>query len=638
MIVMKINLPSLFALIFLCFTVTVNGQSNKKTAKILTKANALIKASKYEAANQWLLKNIEKYPDNEKFSAALITNYINQQKYAEAEPFVRALKNKTNPPSSKAHFTLYTCLKNQKKYTEAKAEIEAFMSYQQKGTKPYQLGKTELKQITTIDSLLKNQLNIPFDNIGQNINTQNAENLPFFTADGKILFSRIVNGQEDLFISTLTDTGFIKAKPLVSLNTPANEGAQCISPDGNFIFFTGCERRDGYGRCDIYVSVKKENGWSQAKNLGSNINSEARETQPCISADGKTLFFASNRKGGYGKSDLYRSTYENNAWSTPVNLGDKINSKGEEESPYIHPDGNSLYFISSGHPGMGGKDIFFSQFVDGQWQTPKNLGYPINQEGDEYGLFVDINGNSGYFASDSYDDSYGLLDIYSFPLPEAYKPDPISFVKLIVRDAETKKLIAARSTLIDLEDGRKLQKTTNLEGESIQLVNPKKEYSLSVKYDGYIFHSENIQFQEIAQSYEPFIYEIFLQKVEIPLENETAETSNPIVLNNIFFESGSYDLLEKSNFELESIANFMKENQKVNIQFVGHTDNVGQEKDNLELSEKRALAVKNAIINMGIDASRMTGIGKGESQPIDSNETEEGRKNNRRTEMIIRYE
>ncbi len=635
---MKIKFTLLLILLFSCNAVITQAQSDKKVAKILAKSNKLIKASKTDEANQWLEKNINEYPANEKLLTALVTNYLNNEQFEKAEPHLKTLKNISNPPNSRVHFTYYNSLKQQKKYEEATSEIKEFLGYQNQGSKSHELGLAELKQLNTIDSLLNNQVDIPFDNIGQNINTINAENLPFFTADGKILFSRIVNGQEDLFISTLTDTGFIEAQPLVNLNTPANEGAQCISPDGNFIFFTGCERRDGYGRCDIYVSVKKQDGWSQPKNLGSNINSEARETQPCISADGKTLFFSSNRKGGYGKSDLYRSTYVNNGWTTPVNLGDKINSKGEEESPYIHPDGNSLYFISSGHPGMGGKDIFYSHFKDGQWETPKNLGYPINQEGDEYGLFVDINGNSGYFASDSYDDSYGLLDIYSFPLPEAYKPDPISFVKVIVRDAETKKLISATSSLIDLEDGRKLQKTTNLEGESIQLVNPKKEYSLTVRHDGYIFHSENIQFEEIAKSYEPFTYEIFLQKVEVPTESEPTETSDPIVLNNIFFESGSFELLEKSNFEIKSIASFMKENEKVRIQFVGHTDNVGQENDNLALSEKRALAVKNALVAKGIESERMTGIGKGETQPIDSNETESGRKNNRRTEMIIQYE
>lgn len=630
---------------FLCFSLFAIvsipsnsfAQSEKKVKKIIAKSNKQKVAFKFDKANEILSKAIKKYPQNESLIYELCANYIESGKLTKAEPYLRKLYSLQDPPDPKAAYSLYVCYKEQKKYEKARKIMEAFVEQHPYGSKENILGEKELAYLNTVDSLKKASLDITFSNLGKSINTEHAENLPFFSADGRIIFSRIINNQEDIYISKKTAGGFEEAVPLDAVNTEANEGSQCISPDGNFLFFTGCERRDGYGRCDLYVSFRKGDDWSSPKNLGANINTSARETQPCISADGNTLYFVSNRPGGFGKDDIYRSEYNGSSWQKPVNLGPSINTEASEESPYIHPDAKSLYFISNGHRGMGGKDIFYSKKIDDVWQKPENLGYPINQEGNEYGLYVDLNGNKAYYASDSYGDSYGLLDIYSFELPEKYKPDPISFVKVLVRDAETKEIINAIISITDLDTGDNTKTATNAEGEAIRLVNPKSDYNLSVKKLDYVFHSEHVQFKSIAKVYDPIEYEVFLNKIKSdPVE--TIEAPKAIVLKNIFFESGSYNLLDRSNYEIQTIVDFLKENPSAQIKFLGHTDNVGSDSDNLELSDKRAKAVLNAVQSKGVDVNRLSSQGMGETQAIDTNETDQGRQNNRRTEMIIRYE
>lgn len=218
---------------------------------------------------------------------------------------------------------------------------------------------------------------MPFEpfNLGPSINSTDHEYLPSLTADGRTLvFTRRIMGQEDLFESTRRDTGWTKAVPLTEINTRDNEGAHCISADGNLLLFTACNRTSGLGSCDIFYSQKIDGRWRAPGGIGKPINSEFWESQPSLSADGRTLFFASDRPGGYGGSDIWVSYLDaSNRWTNPVNLGNTVNTTGSDQSPFLHPDGVTLYFSSDGHPGMGGTDLYFTRWDGKKWSTPVNL-------------------------------------------------------------------------------------------------------------------------------------------------------------------------------------------------------------------------------------------------------------------------
>ncbi len=481
---------------------------------------------------------------------------------------------------------------------------------------------------------------VPFDptNLGPNVNTADYEYFPVLTADRQTLvFTRNkrrtagMDFQEDFYISFLNSEGeWGMAMNLGDpINTDDNEGAQTITADGQQLFFTGCNRKGGMGSCDIYRSVREGRSWSRPENLGAPVNSNKWESQPSISSDGKTLYFASNREGGKGGSDIYVTRLgANGLWTDPRNLADSINTDGAEETPFIHPDGRTLYFTSDGHVGMGGKDIYVVRMKDdGTWGTPKNLGFPINTHKDEMGLFVDATGALAYFASDR-EGGQGKLDIYSFPLYDAVRPTPVTYVKGVVKDRDSKRPLGARFELIDLSTSQTVveSRSDRVSGEFLVCLPVGHDYGLNVSKDGYLFHSENFSLTTMADEGKPYRMNVELQPIEF---------GKSVVLRNIFFETGSFDLKPESTAELEKLLAFMEQNPKIRIEIGGHTDNVGQRQDNQVLSENRANAVRLYLQDKGIDAARMTHKGYADMEPVDTNDTAEGRARNRRTEFKV---
>ncbi|TCC90414.1 hypothetical protein EZ428_14160 [Pedobacter frigiditerrae] len=469
-------------------------------------------------------------------------------------------------------------------------------------------------------------------NMGFYVNSSDRDYFPALTADGQtIIFTRVVKGNEDFFISTKKDNEWQKAIPLSNkINTPNfNEGAQSISPDGKYLFFTGCNRPDGLGRCDIYVSRKEGNDWGKAINLGKVINSEHWESQPSISPDGSTLYFVSNRPGGIGGYDIWKSTLtDEGKWTDPVNLGPKVNTPYDENTPFIHADGKTLYFSSNGWPGFGDKDIFYSRIADdGQFSTPINLGYPINTFNEEIGLIVTADGTEGLFSSNIKDGGFGDLDIYHFILPEKVKPLPITYVKGIVRDKETKALLEANVLVIDLKTNNAVfnDYTSKETGDFLAVMSIGSEYSFNIEAEGYLFNSQNFQLTKVNTN-KPYILEILLDKIKV---------GNTVTLYNIFFDTNKYDLLPTSKVELSILIELLTGNPTMSIEIQGHTDDVGDLKLNEVLSENRAKAVYDFLVNNGIDKKRLSYKGYGKTKPRSSNATEEGRKQNRRTEFII---
>ena len=472
-------------------------------------------------------------------------------------------------------------------------------------------------------------------NIGAGINTKEDEYLPVITADEEtIIFTRQTNRNEDFYKSVKKEDKWSTAEYLSKdINTfNYNEGAQCISPDGTYLFFTGCNRPDGLGRCDIYISKREGKGWSKPFNIGGPVNTAGWESQPSISADGRTLYFVSTRKGGFGGYDIWKSDLNaDGSWSAPLNLGSTINTGYDEQSPFIHPDDESLYFSSNGWPGLGNKDLFISRKDNSAenpagWQKPQNLGYPINTFGEESGLSISSNGKLAFFASNQVS-GFGGLDIYSFELPDRVKPNAVTYVKGVVFDKKDKKLLDAKIQIINLANGIAVfDDVTDPEtGEFLATLMAGKSFGLNVSKEGYLFYSQNFT-PDPKLVNKPFRIEVPLQKIEI---------GGMVILNNIFFQTNRFDLLPESKTELQQLIHFLNENPDVSIEIGGHTDNVGDDRSNFLLSENRAKTVYNYLIFNKISPSNLSFKGFGESRPIADNLTQESRKNNRRTEFKI---
>ncbi len=466
-------------------------------------------------------------------------------------------------------------------------------------------------------------------NMGENINTTDLEYLPSITVDGnKMIFNRRINGDEDFYESNKVNGVWQKATPVAGkINTNLNEGAQNISQDGQWLIFTGCNYPEGFGSCDLYISYKNKNGeWSEAENMGSNINTDAWESAPSLSPDKRDLYFSSTRSGGFGGADIWVSHNVNGIWQKPENIGATINTVGDEGCPFIHADNQTFYFNSNGHIGYGMSDLFVSRRNEkGIWQTPENLGYPINTVDDEGSMIVAADGKTAYYASDR-GDFKNKIDLFSFQLREDIQAQKTLWVKGKIYDKKTTKGLLSSVELSTIDSGFVLSKLqTDEEGNYLTTLPVGKNYAFTVNKKGYLFYSENFGMKgNITDS--PMVVNIALQPIE---------KGASVILKNIFFESKKADLQLTSFVELDKVVALMQENINLVIQINGFTDNVGKPSDNLILSNNRSKAVINYLFKKGIVIKRLIGKGFGETKPIANNNTEQGKALNRRTEMIV---
>jgi outer membrane protein OmpA-like peptidoglycan-associated protein/Tol biopolymer transport system component len=516
-------------------------------------------------------------------------------------------------------------------YSGAKGNYEYFLNaYTGKDQHTIDHAKKKLRDCAfSIEAVKKPEVYQPV-NLGEGVNSKFRDYFPAITADGQnIIFSRNIEGNEDFYIAQNEGQTWGQARPLsTKINTTRyNEGAQSISPDGMYLFFTGCNRPDGLGRCDIYVSQKKGKDWSEPFNLGTPINSEYWDAQPAISPDGNILYFVSNRPGGQGGYDIWKSELgDDGYWKKPENMGPGINTPYDEHTPFVHPDGKTLYFSSNGWPGLGNKDIFYCRAdASGKWGMPVNFGYPINTHHEETGLIVTPDGTEGLFSADL-KEGLGDMDIYRFKMPEIAKPQPITYVKGIVKDKTTLKPIDARIQLTDLKTGnRQFNDYTSDEGDFLAIMPIASSYSLNVTSEGYLFYSENFELGTEHKD-KPFIIEVYLDKIK---------AGSDVTLRNIFFDTNKYELLSASMGELNTLIELLTVNKNIGIEIQGHTDNVGEDKANEKLSLLRSKAVFEYLIQHNISPDRLSFKGYGESKPIADNHTEDGRKQNRRTSFVI---
>lgn len=644
---MKNCLSIVFFLVYLSVSGYAQGYStsNKKAVKLFEEAKSNAGNGLYARSLQLLHEALEM--DSTFFEAYLLSSDI----YQEIDSIhlqVKALETAVRMRSTKYPKVFYTLGNAYYASGNYQKAIGTYSQYLEEvgpsGTFVIQARRNMEKSSQAV-YLVNNPVPFNIKSLGPNINSADDDYWPSLTVDGQmIIYTRLIGSgnfagpvpdmlQEDFFTSQLVDSVWQKSEPVASVNTRDNEGAQSISSDGKLLFFTACGRRDGVGSCDIYFSRNKDGNWSEPRNAGVPVSSGTWESQPSISANGKVLYFVSNRKGGKGGMDIWKcnllafSEKGFPVWGTPVNLGDSVNTAGNENSPFIHPDNQTLYFASDHWAGLGGYDIFYCRKLNEfTWTKPRNIGYPINSYRDEQGLVVDASGRNAYYSSDRKGSQ--RRDIYTFELHPDAQPVPVTYIKGMVTDAATGEPLCATVELVDLQDTTSHSTVESCwePGQFLVSLPLGREYAFTVAKEGYLFYSENYQLKEIMEYIDPYIIEIKLQKIE---------PGNAVVLRNVFFKIDSYELLPESMSELDRLVALLKSNPTIQIALEGHTDNVGSEQYNLNLSEDRAHEVHHYLVNKGIASERISYKGYGFSRPVSENDSPEGRAMNRRTEFRI---
>jgi outer membrane protein OmpA-like peptidoglycan-associated protein len=394
--------------------------------------------------------------------------------------------------------------------------------------------------------------------------------------------------------------------------------------------FTSCQGRENFGSCDLFVTYKTGNEWTMPINLGGKINSIAWESQPALSADGRTIYFVSDKRGGYGKRDIWMSELgEDGAWGQAVNLGPTVNTTDDDLSPFIHANGTTLFFSSRGHLGLGGYDLFYSEKENGKWSLAKNLGYPINTYDDQVSLFVTADGRRGYYShEEKMGKKYLSSVLHEFEIPQQiavqHKSD---YLKGTVYDARTKQKLGAKIELFNLGTGKldALMQSDRKTGEYLTVLTQGSSYALYINKEGYLFKSLYFDYDQKKET----------ESVTLDIYLEPVKTGAKDILNNLFFATGEYTLEQKSKTELDKLIGFINENKNIRLEISGHTDDVGKDEDNKELSLKRARNVYDYLIKAGVPASRLTFAGYGETQFFVPNTSEKNRQLNRRIEFKV---
>ncbi|MEK6615295.1 MAG: OmpA family protein [Bacteroidota bacterium] len=588
---------------------------------------------------------------------------------------------------SNPYFFLGYMYYQQGKYDSAIKYTKLFLDFKEDDLKKYDKLRYErflvdAKDVMKFSKFNKEMYGSPVlyePKIVTGISTLKDEYLPFISPDNEIAFftRRIkvqplgvawdMSQEKELFCFSErgADGNFPEGEPMPAppFNTHFNEGGASITIDNKHIYYTVVEQDGNY---DIYFSDLVNGEWKEAKSVGNVINSADHwDSQPSISADGRTLYFASNRPGGYGGVDIWKSEKdENGIWNTPINLGAKINTEGDEKSPFLHWDSKTLYFSSgdneqgsTSHMNLGGFDIFYSKMDSmGKWMKPKNIGYPINTAGNDVGFFVSADGKYGFFASNDNQKtkgkSVGGYDLYYFELPQHVRPDEVAIIKGKVTTDSGKAVVAVA---VELKDAvtKKVTKAVvdSATGEYAFAANVEKKHDqlLIVKKDGYAFSSQLISMKDsnviaspdsigTKQSPKEEVSNPVAKSpvIKIDMKTDSIKEGKAFTLNNIYFGPSISDLKDESKFVLDEFVEYMKSNTNLKIDINGHTDNIGNDQDNQNLSSDRAFTVLEYLRAQGVNKEQIHNYkGFGETKPIATNDTEEDRAKNRRTEFLI---
>jgi outer membrane protein OmpA-like peptidoglycan-associated protein len=628
--------------VFISFLSTAQATLSTKSAKAIelyTEADNFRVRGQNAQAIQLLDEAISK---DKKFVEAyyrLGLVYLTIKNYAKAiENFEHGLSLTTDIKKQKVFwYDLGETYLLTGQYDKATATLTEFVKVENQNKAKLDRANLMLKNATFAKNNQADKTKYKQRKLSDTVNCFAMQYFPVLTADQQELFftRRLVglgDDDEDLVVARKDQKGKWRSPVTISknINSKFNEGTCTISADGRKLIFTSCTGRKGFGSCDLFVSEKVGNDWGEPVNLGPNVNSYEWESQPTLSADGRTLYFVSDRRGGLGRRDIWFSTLDaNGQWSKAQNVGAPVNTQYEEYSPFIHVNGKTLYFASNGLVGFGGFDIFYSEKFDNGWTLPENVGSPINDHEDQFSLFITADGKKGYYSHEEMTASGTPMGrLYEVQIPEEKQVKfKSNYVKGIVRDKKTGQELKAKIELFDINKNSivSLVNSDSISGEYLIVLTQGSEYALYVNKRGYLFQSLSFNYSDVT-NFEPLI---------INIELEPAIKGSVSVLKNIFFDIDKFDLKEKSITELEKIVQFLSENPQIRVEISGHTDNTGNSQYNQQLSEKRAKSVYSYLIEKGIQPQRLFSKGFGSTKPITANDTEEGRQQNRRIEFTI---
>lgn len=650
---MKLPFITFFALISITFCLDSFGQKEKKKFKksgVVRLQDSLISYSQSDIFDFPNVNKLGFYSDGKKLKQLQLV-----EKQGPSEEFYRTLKEYVSnfgiENFGKNTSMLWQLAKLSKKYGPSGESILLYKL----ALKHHQQGIDITDMYAQYDSLESDRKKyyVPLDyyyelvayrkeidtlqpphgvlvNMGEGINSTKEDYGPVVgNVDYVLLFTSKRNAHseraynEDLFFSLKIDGAWTATQGFKSINTQYNEGSACLSMDGKQLFFSRCNAPDSFGNCDLYTAtLSKDSTWSDIKNMGAAVNSSGWESQPSVSHSGDTLYFASNRIGGFGLSDIYFSVKDSKgSWQTAKNIGPIINTRNSEVSPFFHHVFNVLYFSSNGHPlNFGEFDIYKSyRATNKSWREPKNIGPLVNGVGSEYYFTIDSRSHDLYYAR-SVEDDLKNLDLYSFPVPMEAQPEAVTRLKGTLVNGTNGKPEKGIVSVIDLDKGVEVAPKFLREDGSFDfsLIN-KRNYLLIIQGDNF-FRIEEIFFMDGDTE---------INKVAEPIESK-------IEFVSLEFENGKSDILTSMHKDLDKLANFLIDHPELKLKISGHTDSQGREETNLKLSQSRADAIKYYLSHeFKIDNTRITAIGYGSSQPIAQEVTDQHKQLNRRVEFEI---
>lgn len=620
------------------FTTAING--SKRSKELYKKAYAYIRQRDYKSAKKELYKLVKKDPNFINSYIQLGHIYEDEGAYEEAIANFEKVIELAPDYNPKVYLALGRIAMKQEVYPEVEKQLTKFLSYDKLHPNLVKIATKRLGDARFRPQALANPVAFEPKNLGENINSKNREYFPSITLNDELVytieFGQGPTRQEDLYMSQCSEKGWQKSYPIPNVNTADNEAAQSISADGKLLVFTVCNRREDYGSCDLYFSRKVKGKWTKPQNIGAPINSAAWESQPSIAPNSDAIYFVRGGAKGRGNKDLYVSRLQaDGTWGTPESI-EELNTLYDEASPCIHPDGQTLYFSSEGHPGMGGFDLFITRLKeDGKWGKPVNLGYPINTAKQEEALAVNRKGNVAYLASDR-EGGFGSMDLYSFELPASIRPEPVTYINGITLNADNNLPLSAEVEIVNLDNQKWVTQLTTPKDGSFIVCLPTGKYALNARKDHFLFFSANYDLTKEKSLDLAYRLKAKLQPIVDKKEHKKQE-HEPVVLENVFFATGSAELKHTSKVELDKLKDLLDKNESMRIQLNGHTDNVGSPEDNLKLSNARAKAVVEYLIAKGIRADRLVAKGYGETKPKYDNNTAQGRSKNRRTEFEVLF-